>query len=160
MTKKANEFIEKSMARRSREVIFPLCSALVRPHLEYSIQVWASQYKKCRDLLEIVQQRTTSDLESLPYEERLGNLNLFSLEKRRLRGDLINVYKYLKCGSQRDMANLFSAVHGDRTRGNGHKVEHRKLRTNKRKNFFTMRVTEYWNMLPRAFLQRRGVTFS
>ena len=53
-------------------------------------------------------------MERLIYEERLGDLDLFSLEKRRLRGDLINVYK--KCGSQRDMANLFLVVCEDRTR--------------------------------------------
>ena len=78
-------------------------------------------------------------LEHLPYEERLSNLSLFSLEKRRLKGDLINVYKFLKCGRQRDVANLFSVVCGDRRGGNGHKLEHRKLRANVRRNFFTVR---------------------
>ena len=70
-------------------------------------------------------------LEHLTYEERLTDFGLFSLEKRRLRGDLINnVYKYLKCGRQKDMPNLISVVCGDWTRGNGHKMEHRKFRTN------------------------------
>ena len=72
-------------------------------------------------------------LEYLPYEERLGDMGLFSLEKRRLRGDLINVYKYLRCRRQMDQARLFSVVRGSRTRGNGHKLKHRKFRTNVRK---------------------------
>ena len=91
-------------------------------------------------------------LEHLYYEERLSKPGLFSLEKKRLRGDLINVYKYLKRGRQRDMVNLFSAGCRDRTRGNGHKLEHRKFRTNMQRNFFTVRVTrvmEHWKRLPR-----------
>ena len=74
-------------------------------------------------------------LKHLLYEERLRELGLFSLKKRRLRGDLINAYKYLKGGWQEDGARLFLVVPSDKTRGNWRKVKHRKFLMNMRKNF-------------------------
>jgi len=87
--------------------------------------------------------------ENLSCEDRLRELGLFSLEKRRLWGDLVASFQYLKWDYKKAGEGLFTSTCSDRTWGNGFKLEGGRFRLDIRKKFCTVRVLRHWYRLPR-----------
>ncbi|CAM5150477.1 unnamed protein product [Natator depressus] len=128
VVKKANAVlgcIRRGISSRDKEVLVPLYKALVRPHLEYCVQFWSPMFKKDEFKLEQIQRRATRmirGIENLSYERRLKELGLFSLTKRRLRGDMIALYKYTRgiyTGEGEELLKLSTNVD---IRTNGYKL--------------------------------------
>jgi len=150
---KANKIlgmIKRNFVDRSKEIVLPLYKSLVRPHLEYCCQIWNPYYNKDIKLLEGVQRRATKlikGMENLQYEERLRHLGLMSLDTRRIRGDLIEVFKILNGGYRIDSDIFFTYDTGDR-RGHSKKLFKRRSRLDSRKYVFGNRIIDKWNSLP------------
>ena len=102
-----------------------LYRALVRSQLEYCVQFWSPHLHKDILALEGVQRRFTRlipEMRGLDYEERLNRLDLYSLEFRRMRGDLIETYKIMKGMDRVEVERFFLLRKGSRTRGHSLKI--------------------------------------
>lgn len=147
--------IRRSFVSRDKDVILPLYKALVRPQLEYCVQAWRPYYQKDIDKLEAVQRRATKlidGMKGLEYNERLKILKLPSLEQRRARGDLIEVFKIYKGWTNLKFDEFFCTADNNLR---GHKLKLYKTRFNSDigKNKFGNRVIDSWNKLPEDLLE-------
>ncbi|MEL7309200.1 MAG: hypothetical protein AAGK05_15980 [Pseudomonadota bacterium] len=128
-----------------------LYKALVLPILDYCSVAWCPYYTRDIEVLEKVQRRMTRilpGLKDLPYEERLRSLNLLTLFARRIKHDLIFVYKLFHGGINLDASKFFTVACERRTRGHSLKLQVNYSRLTVRKNFFSQRVISHWNDLP------------
>ena len=128
-----------------------LYQSLMRPLVEYCTAAWSPGYKKDRAVIERIQGRFTKlipALKEMRYEERLWSLGLWSLEERRNREDLIQVYKMVN-GLSAPLFEEFFCLSGEgRTRGHSLKLNKGRSRLDLRQHFFSERVVSLWNSLP------------
>ena len=152
-TAKANRMV--GLIRRSFDflneiTLIQLYKSLVRPLLEYGHCVWQPYHKTLNSDIEDVQRRATKLIGSLKektYPERLRLLGLPTLEHRRLRGDMIEVFKYLK-GHYDVKRPAFQPSLSGNLRGNVMKLQKKRFRLDTRGNYFSIRVVTQWNNLP------------
>ena len=136
---------------------------LVRSHMEYAVQVWSPHLKKDIKTLEKVQRRAFNivpELRGLTYEQQLTELGLTTLEERRRRGDLIEVFKIMHGYENLDRSYFFvleSEVHGYATRRHGLSIKTPTTVTKRRKKFFDIRIINDWNRLPASVVYSRSI---
>ena len=151
--------IARTFVTRSREVIMSLYKTLVRPHLEYCVQAWRPHLKKDIEKIEKVQRRATRMMmgsRELDYESRLRKVGLTTLETRRLRADMIEVYKIVNGMEGITEAKMFKRDGGGR-RGHKFKLYKKRVRLDIAKYTFANRVCTPWNNLPKTVVEATSV---
>lgn len=153
IVKKSNSMlylINKSFPCVNPATMLNIYKTYVRPILEFAAVIHSPAYLKDILLLESVQRRFTKRLPglfNLTYDARLKTLNLMSLEQRRLRGDLIDCYKWVH-NKYRSNVPLFTPTLAVHLRGHSKKLSVITCRTDVRKYFFCARIISKWNALP------------
>ena len=154
MARRANNVlrqIKRKIRCKSKNVILSLYKSLVRPHLDYCVQVWGPYLKKDTNLIEAVQRRALRLIDNfkyLSYDKRLQKVQMTSLEKRRVRGDLIQVFKLFTGIDKLDYKKFFSINCNRTLRGHQYKIFKDRSRTELRRNCFSQRIVNVWNELP------------
>ncbi|CAH1277366.1 Hypp9585 [Branchiostoma lanceolatum] len=152
--------IKKSFANLDEQTLPILFKTMVRPHLEYGNVIWGPHYKAGKQELEKVQRRATKmvpSLRELPYSTRLQRLKLPSLEYRRLRGDMIQVFKIMNGIDRILVQSFFAPVEQSVTRGHSLKLQVPLAKTRARSQVFSVRTVSSWNALPESVVSADSV---
>ncbi len=143
--------LRRGFAVLTPEIFRPLYLALVRPILEYGQQATSPYLRRNIALMERIQRlatRMVKGMRELPYEERLRRLNIFSLERHRLRKDPIWAYNIFQGRLDLPQAEFFEAPAERDLLGHDFKLRHRSFRLLRRKAAFSVRLSISWNKLP------------
>lgn len=154
--KKANSIlgiIKRNFMCLSTDAFICLYKSMVRSHLEYAEPVWSPHYQEYIEMIERVQMRATKLLPGLrnkSYSARLKSLNLPTLKFRRLRGDLIEMYKIVHNIYDSNISLNINYAPCTVTRGSSKRIFPQHCKYDLRKHYFLNRVTNLWNGLPES----------
>ena len=142
--------INRTIEYKDKTTMLNLYKALVRPIVEYCSAAWSPHYLKDKKLIERIQHRFTRmipSLKGLLYDKRLKALGIWTLEERRNRADLIEVYKIFSGSTNLKPEDLFELNSTQKTRGHTRKIYKKRCNLDLRKYFFSERVINFWNEL-------------
>ena len=134
----------------------------MRSHLEYAGSVWYPYRLEHIESIERVQMRATKlvgNLRNMPYENRLKILNLPTLKYRRIRGDMIEVFKTINCIYDEHTSVDFKFAQYSLTRGHRYKLYPMHVNYDLRKYSFSNRVISLWNSLPLTIIDAQSIEF-
>ena len=152
-------YVKRVFHYRNKTTVLTLYNSMVRPLLEYAAQFWSPNMQADIKRLERVQERATKLVPSIRfkgYQRRLRDLKLFTLEQRRLRGQLIETFKYLRGFNSADAGELFT-LSNNPTRNHGYKVVPPRFNTVRLRDFPTVRICNVWNALPERVVTANSV---
>ena len=138
----------------------PLFKSLIRPVLEYGNAVWCPYKRYLIDMIENIQRHFTKriiGMKSLDYNVRLYNLKLPSLEYRRLRGDLIEVYKMTHNLYDPLTTSSLLTLNVSTTRSNKFKLKKPRVNSKPFQSFFSNRIINIWNGLPQGVVNAGSI---
>ena len=158
-------WIKRTFSYMDIDMFKALYPSLVRSHMEYAVQAWSPQLKKDIQLLEKVQQRATKLVHSIknePYDKRREKLGLTTLEDRRFRGDLIQVFKIVHGLENIDRSKFFKFSRGGPnphdTRAHNFNIARTVYKHKSRQDFFDYRVIDAWNSLPFDIVKKQEIS--
>ena len=153
--------INRAPKYKTKEVVLKLYKSLMRPHLDYCIQAWRPFKQKDIDLLESIQRRMSRiipELRHLDYPGRLRIIKITTLETRRVRADLLDVFKIINGLYSIFPADFFIMENEDgKTRGHPYKIHKLHSRLDIRKYSFNQRIVNDWNRLPGSAVMSASV---
>ena len=152
--------INKVFKNKSSKTTVQLYKAFVRPSLDYLSIIWNPYTKSAIESIERVQRRMCNlipDIRHLAYHDQLSSLGIYSLRARRLRYQLISIFKIYKGFTKLNFSEFFDLCPSRRTRGHNCRIITKFASRNYRLHFFTVAAISYWNQLTQEDIEVSSV---